>query len=79
MATANITEILKTLEEASANKELLNALTTSLDKYLATQKSELENLEQILERAKSGDLKVKKRGGYRGRRKKGQEENGNNG
>lgn len=67
---ANINEIVQTLQEAQQNKELLEALTTSLERYVAGQKSGLAELENLVNQARSGDLKVKKRGGYRGRKKK---------
>jgi len=67
---ANITEIVQTLQDAQQNKELLGALTTSLEKYVDQQKKGLEELETLINQAKTGKLKVKKRGGYRGRKPK---------
>ncbi len=67
---ANITEIVQTLQEAQQNKELLEALTTSLDRFVSSQKEGLTELENLVNQARSGELKVKKRGGYRGRKKK---------
>ena len=45
---ANITEIVQTLQEAQQNKELLSTLTTSLDRYVASQKKGLEELESLI-------------------------------
>ena len=70
---ANISEIVQTLQEAQQNKELLEALTTSLERYVASQKSGLAELENLVNQARSGELKIKKRGGYRGRKKKTEE------
>ncbi len=67
---ANITEIVQTLQEAQQNKELLNALTTSLERYVEQQKKGLEELESLVGKAKDGKLTIKKRGGYRGRKSK---------
>lgn len=67
---ANITEIMQTLHDAQQNKELLGALTTSLERYVEQQKKGLEELESLVTKAKEGKLTVKKRGGYRGRKSK---------
>ncbi|QMU29283.1 hypothetical protein [Adhaeribacter radiodurans] len=67
---ANITEIVQTLQDAQQNKELLGALTTSLERYVEQQKKGLEELESLITKAKEGKLTVKKRGGYRGRKSK---------
>ncbi len=75
---ANISEIVQTLQEAQQNKELLEALTTSLERYVTGQKNGLAELENLVNQARSGELKVKKRGGYRGRKNKeaeGEQEN----
>ena len=73
---ANITEIVQTLQEAQQNKELLGALTTSLERYVEQQKKGLEELENLVAKAKDGKLTVKKRGGYRGRKSKTAENSG---
>ena len=73
---ANITEIVQTLQEAQQNKELLGALTTSLERYVEQQKKGLEELENLVAKAKDGKLTVKKRGGYRGRKSKKAENTG---
>ena len=67
---ANFNVIGQTLQEAQQNKELLEALTTSLKRYITGQKSGLAELENLMEQACSSKLTIKKRGGYRGRRKK---------
>ena len=69
----NITEIVQTLQEAQQNKDLLNALTSSIEKYVAQQKQGIEELEKLVSQAREGKLQVKKRGGYRGRKSKTQE------
>ncbi len=74
----NINQIVQTLQEAQQNKELLEALTTSLERYVTGQKNGLAELENLVNQARSGELKVKKRGGYRGRKNKeaeGEQEN----
>ncbi|RDC62342.1 hypothetical protein [Adhaeribacter pallidiroseus] len=73
---ANITEIVQTLQEAQQNKELLGALTSSLERYVEQQKKGLEELETLVAKAKDGKLTVKKRGGYRGRKSKNVENTG---
>ncbi|MDQ4138986.1 MAG: hypothetical protein M3142_00530 [Bacteroidota bacterium] len=76
---ANINEIVQTLQDAQQNKELLGALTTSLERYVEQQKKGLEELESLITRAKEGKLTVKKRGGYRGRKNKANTGTGNEG
>lgn len=66
----NITEIVQTLQDAQQNKELLTALTTSIERYVSQQEKGLEELKTLISQAKEGKLKVKKRGGYRGRKPK---------
>jgi hypothetical protein len=66
----NFNEILSTLQEAQQNKNLLEALTTSLEKYVDGQQKGLEELKNLINQAKEGKLQVKKRGGYRGRKNK---------
>jgi hypothetical protein len=76
---ANINEIVQTLQDAQQNKELLEALTTSLERYVDQQQKGLEELKNLISQAKEGNLKVKKRGGYRGRKNKeagGEQSNG---
>ncbi len=41
-----------------------------MERYVASQKEGLAELENLVNQARSGELKIKKRGGYRGRRKK---------
>ena len=75
----NINEIVQTLQEAQKNKDLLSALTGSLERYVDQQKKGLEELEALINQAREGKLQVKKRGGYRGRKNKtdgGEGENG---
>ena len=67
---ANINEIVQTLQDAQQNKELLDALTTSLERYVENQQKGLEELRNLISQAKEGNLKLKKRGGYRGRKNK---------
>ncbi len=69
----NINEIVQTLQEAQQNKDLLNALTSSIEKYVTQQRQGIEELEKLVSQAREGKLQVKKRGGYRGRRKKTEE------
>ncbi len=76
---ANINEIVQTLQDAQQNKELLDALTTSLERYVDQQQKGLEELKNLISQAKNGNLKVKKRGGYRGRKNKAVEGECNNG
>jgi hypothetical protein len=76
---ANINEIVQTLQDAQQNKELLDALTTSLERYVDQQQKGLEELKNLISQAKDGKLKVKKRGGYRGRKNKAAEGESNNG
>ncbi len=76
---ANFNEIVQTLQDAQQNKELLDALTTSLERYVDQQQKGLEELKNLVSQAKTGNLKVKKRGGYRGRRNKATEGESNNG
>lgn len=66
----NFNEILSTLQDAQQNKTLLNALTTSLEKYVDGQQKGLNELKNLISQAKEGKLQVKKRGGYRGRKNK---------
>ncbi len=75
---ANINEIVQTLQEAQQNKELLEALTTSLERYVEGQKKGLTELENLIGQARAGKLTVKKRGGYRGRKSKTEGEEQNN-
>ncbi len=56
---ANINEIVQTLQEAQHNKELLEAFTTSLERYEASQMNGLAELENLVNQAHSGQLKVK--------------------
>jgi len=66
----NFNEIVQTLQEAQKNKEQLTVLASSIEKYIAQQKKGLEELEALFEQAREGKIKVKKRGGYRGRKSK---------
>lgn len=66
----NINEIVQTLQDAQQNKELLNALTTSVERYVTQQEKGLEELKTLIFQAREGKLQVKKRGGYRGRKNK---------
>jgi len=45
---------------------------------VASQKEGLAKLENLVHQARSGELKVKKRGGYRGRKKKTEERKADN-
>lgn len=76
---ANITEIMQTLQEAQQNKDLLNAVTTNVEKYVAQQKKGLEELEALINQAKTGKVAVKERRTYRGRKKKAESEEVANG
>ncbi len=76
---SNINEIVQTLQDAQQNKELLDALTTSLERYVDQQQKGLEELKNLISQAKDGKLKLKKRGGYRGRKNKAAEGENNNG
>jgi hypothetical protein len=67
---ANINEIVQTLQDAQQNKVLLDALTTSLARYVDQQQKGLEELKNLIYQVKTGNLTVKKRGGYRGRKNK---------
>ncbi|MDB5264412.1 MAG: hypothetical protein JWQ14_3695 [Adhaeribacter sp.] len=75
----NFNEIVQTLQEAQQNKELLDALTTSLERYVENQQKGLEELKNLIDQAKTGNLKIKKRGGYRGRKAKSEGGEGSNG
>ena len=75
----NFNEIVQTLQEAQQNKELLDALTTSLERYVENQHKGLEELKNLIGQAKTGNLKIKKRGGYRGRKPKPENNEGGNG
>ena len=74
----NINEIVQTLQEAQKNKDLLSALTSSLERYIEQQKKGLEEFEALINQAKEGNLTVKKRGGYRGRKNKTEGSEGEN-
>ncbi|GEO04011.1 hypothetical protein AAE02nite_16750 [Adhaeribacter aerolatus] len=64
-------EVIETLKFAEKNKEQLNAITSTLQKVITEQRKSVEALEKLLSEIESGNVTpAKKRGGYRGRRKK---------
>ena len=64
-------EVIETLKFAEKNKEQLSAITSTLQKVITEQKKSVEALEKLLSEIESGNVTpAKKRGGYRGRRKK---------
>ncbi len=64
-------EVIETLKFAERNKEQLNAITSTLQKVITEQRKSVEALEKLLSEIESGSVTpAKKRGGYRGRRKK---------
>jgi uncharacterized tellurite resistance protein B-like protein len=70
---SRIEEVIETLKSAEKNKEQLTAITSTLQRAIAEQKRSLESLEKLLSEIESGNVTpAKKRGGYRGRKKKDQ-------
>ncbi len=64
-------EVIETLKSAEKNKEQINAITSTLTKVITEQRRSVEALENLLNEIQSGNVTpAKKRGGYRGRRKK---------
>jgi signal transduction histidine kinase len=64
-------EVIETLKSAEKNKEQLNAITSTLQRVISEQRKSIESLEKLLSEIESGNVTpAKKRGGYRGRRKK---------
>jgi hypothetical protein len=71
----SINEVIQSLQDAQQNKELLDGVMTTLEKFVQNQRTALDELETLITNAKSGKLPVvKKRGGYRGRKNKAQVE-----
>jgi uncharacterized tellurite resistance protein B-like protein len=70
---SRIEEVIETLKSAEKNKEQLTAITSTLQRAIAEQRRSLESLEKLLSEIESGNVTpAKKRGGYRGRKKKDQ-------
>ena len=70
---SRIEEVIETIKSAEKNKEQLTAITSTLQRAIAEQKRSLESLEKLLSEIESGNVTpAKKRGGYRGRKKKDQ-------
>jgi len=64
-------DVIETLKSAEKNKEQISAITSTLTRVINEQKKSVEALEKLLSEIESGNVTpAKKRGGYRGRRKK---------
>ena len=70
---SKIEEVIETLKSAEKNKEQITAITSTLQRAIAEQRKTVESLEKLLSEIESGSVTpAKKRGGYRGRKKKDQ-------